>query len=118
MPLPAGINLQPAQTNRETRDEHACRDRYRLSSKSSPFQARRQPYRSEAHAMSAPALIETALELADAAADVVATWEVGDLAQAVRWLDETLRAFNAAYSASNVARSPSSADELDGSRSA
>jgi len=68
--------------------------------------------------MSAPALIECALELADAAADVVATWEAGDLAQAVRWLDETLRAFNAAYSQSDLACSPSSADELGGSSSA
>jgi hypothetical protein len=68
--------------------------------------------------MSAHALIETALEVADAAADVVATWEAGDLAQAVRWLDETLREFNAAYSQSNVARSSSDADELDGGSSA
>lgn len=42
-------------------------------------------------------LTEAALELADAASDVIATWEAGDLAEAVRWLDDALAAFNAAH---------------------
>jgi hypothetical protein len=65
--------------------------------------------------MSAPRLIDAALELADAATDVVATWEAGDLAEAVRWLDEALSAFNAAYSQSGLPSSPSRCDGLEGS---
>jgi hypothetical protein len=65
--------------------------------------------------MSTPELIETALELADAATDVVASWEAGDLALAVRWLDEAVRAFNAAYSQSDLPNPPSGCDRRDGS---
>jgi hypothetical protein len=65
--------------------------------------------------MGAPELIEAALELADAASDVVASWEAGDLALAVRWLDEALCAFNATYSQSTPPNPPSGCDGLDGS---
>ena len=65
--------------------------------------------------MSAPGLIDATLELADAATDVVATWEAGDLAEAVRWLDEALRAFNAAYSKSGPPSSSSRCGGLEGS---
>jgi hypothetical protein len=65
--------------------------------------------------MSAPGLLDAALELADAATDVVATWEAGDLAEAVRWLDEALSAFNAAYSQSGLPSSSSRCDGLEGS---
>jgi len=65
--------------------------------------------------MSTPELIEAALELADAATDVVATWEAGDLALAVRWLDEALRAFNAAYSQPGPPNPPGGCDGVDGS---
>jgi len=65
--------------------------------------------------MSTPELIETALELADAATDVVATGEAGDLPLAVRGLDEALRAFNAAYLQSTPPNPPSGCDGLDSS---
>jgi hypothetical protein len=65
--------------------------------------------------MSAPGLLDAALELADAATDVVATWEGGNLAEAVRWLDEALRVFNAAYSQSGLPSSPCCGNGLEGS---
>lgn len=42
---------------------------------------------------------EAALALADAATDVIETWTHGDLAAAVRALDDALKAFNLAYPA-------------------
>lgn len=42
---------------------------------------------------------EAALALADAATDVIETWAHGDLAAAVRALDDALKAFNLVYPA-------------------
>jgi len=43
-------------------------------------------------------LCDSALALADAATDVVATWEQGDLAAAVRNLDAAVKGFQTTYS--------------------